>query len=127
MKPEELEKSSDFVGTIRVLAVTRIGSTRHASTGEELPVYQAWVQVVETKKGKSAPGETMIVQWQEIPKKLVGPWRVPYYAGEIVTTHLRLDASGRTYTTTWWNAKGSPTRQGNPDMPARTGEVIVAK
>jgi hypothetical protein len=68
------------------------------------------------------------VQWQDTPKGLVGPWKVAYFPGEEVATHLKWDADRRVYTTTWWNAKGKPTKQADTDkLPTQPGSVLMMK
>jgi hypothetical protein len=127
LKPEELEQRSDFIGTVKVLAVTCTSIAKDPRTGEDLPNYQAWLQVVETKKGKAMPGDTLVVSWRAISKKLVGAWSVSYAAGETVSTHLQWVEGGRSYTTTWWNAKGKPISEGNATLPTKVGEIILGK
>jgi hypothetical protein len=127
LSPADLEKQSDVIATVRVLAVTCTGQAPFGQTNERVPTYQAWLQIVEVKKGSVKPHETVVVQWQDIPKTLIGPWKVEYWPGEEARTHLRWDADRHVYATTWWNAKGKPTRPAEvAELPGKPGQVITA-
>jgi hypothetical protein len=125
----ELDERSDVIATVRVLAVACTGETEMVNVRESLPVYQAWLQVVRATKGPVKPRETLLVQWHDVPKSgIVGPWKVAYFPGEEVRTHLKWDAKQRVYATTWWNAKGQPTRKADvTELPGRPGRTVQAK
>src|SRR6516162_1238829 len=74
MSAEDLEKNSDVVATVRVLAVVCTGQAPYGKTTEQTTTYQAWLQVVSVKKGDVKENQTLLVEWQDVPKKLVGPW-----------------------------------------------------
>ena len=88
LSAQELDERSDFVGTVRVLGVTCIGTVEAPGNKEQVLAWQAWLQVAATKKGSPEPNETLLVQWQGIPKMLIGPWKVDYFPGEEAATHL---------------------------------------
>jgi hypothetical protein len=126
MSESDLDKNSDVIATVRVLAVACTG--RADSGREKVHVYQAWLSVVKATKGAARTGETVLVQWQDVPKNVVGPWKVEYFPGEEVVTHLKWDAEKRVYTTTWWNAKGKPTKPADFDkLPPQPGQVLTMK
>lgn len=128
MSEEELDKASDVVATVRVLAVVRIDDMPFDKTRETVRTYQAWLQLVQPKKGNIKAGETLLVQWHDTPKNLIGPWKVEYHPGEEVLTHLKWNATQRSYVSTWWNAKGKPVHAADSaQLPERVGEVIAAK
>src|SRR5258708_5132018 len=104
MSPADLEKNSDVIATVKVRSVTCTGEVE--ARGGKVLAYQAKLEVVEVKKGTVKPGDVLTVEWQDIPKGLVGPWKVDYFPGEKVATHLKYDAEKKAYATTWWNAKG---------------------
>ena len=126
--PEEVERESDVIAKVRVLAVVCTGDAVFPDTEARSPTYQAWLQVLKVRKGAVREGQTVLVGWQDIPKTVLGPWKVDYFSGEEVVTHLKWDATRRAYVTTWLNAKGKPTRP--PDvrsLPARAGQISVAE
>jgi hypothetical protein len=128
MSARELEEKSDVIATIRVLGVACTGYITDDKTKEKLPTYQAWVQVVKVKKGDVKPGETILIQWKDIPKGLLGPWKVEYLPGEEVQTHLRWSEKRQDYASVWWNAKGEPTRPAEvKKLPEKQGEAVIAK
>jgi hypothetical protein len=52
---------------------------------------------------------------------------VRYYSGEEVWTHLKREAQGSGFVTTWWNAKGEPVQPPDTiELPTRPGEVVRA-
>src|SRR5918992_2527260 len=108
MSPEQLESASDLVATVRVLGV--VCADAEARDGERLGRYQAWLRIVDLTKGSVRAGESVLVQWSDVPRRLVGAWTVAYYPGEELLTHLKWDAAQHVYVTTWWNAKGRPRR-----------------
>lgn len=125
---EKLAEESDVIATVRVLAVTCTGEITQQGTGEKLPTYQAWLQVLKATKGPARVHDTLLVSWHDISKKLIGPWTVAYYPGEEVTTHLKWNAEQRTYTTTWWNAKGEALKPADTTaLPRKSGTVVTAR
>ena len=83
-------------------------------------------ETVEVKKGEIKPGETILVTWRAIPKKIVGPWTVNYYPGEEVLTHLVKNSGGVSYNSTWWNAKGDDLKaRATTDLPTKPGQSIL--
>ena len=51
-----------------------------------------------------------------------------YLPGEEVPTYLKWNADQKAYHTTWWNAKGKPTRAATADkLPEKDGQVVIAK
>ena len=123
MSEQELTDKSDLVALVRVLAVTCTSITTDEATGEELPGYLAQLKVVEVKKGDAKPGEVVLVTWRAIPKNVDGPWTVYYYPGEMVWTHL-VGKDG-SYTTTWWNGRGTVVSKAVIDtLPTTPGETV---
>ena len=94
MFEQELMEKSDLVAVVQVLSVTCTAVTKDERTGEDLTHYLAQVKIIEVKKGEIKPGETILVTWRAIPKKIVGPWTVNYYPGEEVLTHLVKNSGG---------------------------------
>jgi hypothetical protein len=125
MSPADLEKNSDVIATVKVRSVTCTKEVE--ARGGKVLAYQAQLEVVEVKKGTVKPGDVLTVEWQDIPKGLVGPWKVDYFAGEKVTTHLKYDAEKKVYATTWWNAKGKSETNVEMKLPAKPGETISAE
>lgn len=126
--PKELRKNSDVIATVRVLAVLCLGERPFPHPGKKTPYYQAWLQVITATKGPQKPGETLIVEWQEVPQGLIGPWAVSYLPGEEVTTHLKWNESRRAYTTTWWNAKGAPSKPSTyKELSTKPGTLMLPK
>src|SRR4029077_7419777 len=77
MSPEELEQKSDVVATVRVLAVACAGEVKPPGSKENVPQYQAWLQVVSATKGSVKPKQTLLVEWHDLPRPmLLGPWKV---------------------------------------------------
>lgn len=127
MSPADLEKNSDFVGTIKVLNVVCVGPMPYRGKGPETNAYQACLQVQKVEKGKVPVNATVLVQWQSIPPRLLGPWAVAYYPGAVVRTHLKWNDNARVYDTTWWNAVTDRIEQPkNQTLPNQPGEVAVA-
>ena len=126
-----LEKESDFVGKVRVLTVVCTGEVEVGKPGKDkfkVLAYQGLLQVVEVKKGTVKVNEALLVRWQELPKGLVGGWRVAYYPGEEAATHLKWNTEHKAYDTTWWNAKGKPTKEADvKTLPEKIGAFSVAK
>jgi hypothetical protein len=127
MSDADLQKNSDVIASVRVLAVACTGQV--STTRDKVPTYQAWLSIVKATKGAVKERETVLVQWQDVPKGIVGPWKVEYFPGEEVTTYLKWDAEKRVYTTTWWNAKGKPTRPADFEekLPTQPGMVLTMK
>ncbi len=125
---EEVAKESDFIGTVRVLAVACTGEAPFPDTEASSQTYQAWLQVVSVKKGAVKANQTLLVSWQDVPKTVMGPWKVEYFPGEEVETKLKWNAARKMYESTWHNAKGKASRV--PDtkkLPVKAGEVAAAK
>jgi hypothetical protein len=126
MSPADLEKNSDVIATVRVLGVTCIGTAGAAP--REVPVYQAWLSILKLEKGAVKEQQTVLVQWKDTPKGLIGGWKVEYFPGEEVKTYLKWDAEQKVYTTTWWNAKGKPTKPADVNkLPTEAGAVLMMK
>jgi hypothetical protein len=126
MSVAELDKNSDVIATVRVLAVACTGQADRGN--QKVFVDQAWLSVVKPTKGPVEARETVLVQWRDVPKDVVGPRKVEYFPGEEVVTHLKWHAEKRVYETTWWNAKGKPTKPADFDrLPPRPGLVLTMK
>ncbi len=126
MSAADLVKKSDVIATVRVLGVACTRTEMLQRTGEALPVWQAWVQIVEVDKGSCKKGDTLLIEWKDISRKLLGPWKVDYFPGEVVQTHLHWNPEQRVYTTTWWNAKNKPIEKAPANvLPRKPGEVLV--
>jgi hypothetical protein len=128
LSPEELEKQSDVVAGVRVLAVTCVAQEPDKANKQTLSTYQAWLQIVSVKKGEVKENETVLVTWKEIPKGPIGAAPpVVYLPGEEVMTHLKWDEKQRLYTSTYYNAKGTPTKPADGKLPEKVGEVSTAR
>ena len=126
MSEQELMEKSDLVAVVRILSVICTAVTKDEGTGEDLPHYMAQVKIIEVKKGEVKPGETILLTWRAIPKKIVGPWTVNYYPGEEVLTHLVKNSGGVSYNSTWWNAKGDDLKApATTDLPTKPGQSIL--
>src|SRR4051812_38588309 len=73
MFESDLDKNSDVIASVRVLAVASTGTAGGGAA--KVPVCQAWLLVVKPTKGPVKERETVLVQWQDVPKNLVGPWK----------------------------------------------------
>ncbi|MBI4248285.1 MAG: hypothetical protein HY611_02190 [Elusimicrobia bacterium] len=93
--PEEIEKDSDIIGTVRVLAATCV----EAVPAKEIKEYrfQAWLQVVKLVKGSVKAGETVLVGWSEWSEPLVGNVPDPFLPGEEIQARLKWNDAGRIY------------------------------
>lgn len=128
MSSEELYENSDVVARVRVVAVTCMGVATDDTTGENLPFYNAELEVLEVTKGKIAPGDILRVRFRSLPTGIVGPWSVYYYPGEEVVTHLQRDDGGTSYETTWWNARGETLHEADTtDLPTEIGATVRAR
>jgi hypothetical protein len=105
MSKSELLQKSDLVALVRILSVTCTGVSEDERSGEELPSWRAEAELVQIIKGEEAMGDDIAITFHAIPRGVLGPWTVYYYPGEMVWTHLI--GKDRTYTTTWWNGRGS--------------------
>jgi hypothetical protein len=125
LSPEELEKQSDAIVTVRVLGVACTGQAP-APRGKTVPTYQAWLLVLDVKKGTLKKDETILVHWRELPRGLIGGAPpVRYYPGEEVLTHLKWDAGRRQYGSTFYNAKGKPIKMpATQRLPEKPGDII---
>jgi hypothetical protein len=123
MPESELLSKSDLVALIRVLSVTCTGVSKDQQTGEDLPSYSATAELMYVTKGEEMMGHDITIAFQAIPFGLLGPWTVFYYPGEMVYTHLvRKDGS---YTTTWWNGRGSVVSKALiTELPTKPGDTV---
>ena len=125
MTKSELLQKSDLVALVRVLSVTCVSLTKDESTGEELPNYEANAELMYVTKGEEMMGQDITITFHAIPDGVAGPWTVYYYPGEMVWTHL-VGRDG-TYTTTWWNGRGTVVSKAViielPTTPGETAEV----
>jgi hypothetical protein len=122
MSDSDLLLKSDLVALVRVLAVTCTAVTKDKRTGEDLPSYNAKVELIEVIKGDEPKGSDVDITFHAIPKGLLGAWSVFYYPGEMVWTHLvkKDDA----YTTTWWNGRGNVIEKAvTTELPTKPGET----
>jgi hypothetical protein len=131
MTPAELEKNSDVVARVRVLAVACTGRVENKRTGQMLPSYQAWLKFLKVKKGGVKENQTVLVFWNEVPTGprvgIGGAPPVRYYPGEEVLTHLKWQANLKMYGSTYYNARGKPDKStGKVKLPTRPGEVLIA-
>ncbi|MEG6508346.1 hypothetical protein V6C03_05125 [Methyloligella sp. 2.7D] len=104
LSEETLTEKSDLVALIRINKVECVGATVDLRHLKPLLAYQAQAEIVEVKKGDKAPGDIVIIEFNELPEDEPGPYDVLYYPGEEVWTHLI--ARGPNYRSTWWNARG---------------------
>jgi hypothetical protein len=126
MSDQELLDKSDLVAVVQVLSVTCTTVTKDDATGEDLPGYLAKMKLIDVKKGDAKPGEEVLVTWRAVPTKIVGPWTVNYYPGEVVETHLTKRSGGVAYASTWWNAKGEDvTKPSSTALPSTPGESVT--
>lgn len=125
MSEEKLMSESDLVALLRIEEVTAIGATVEMPVMKPLMAYQAKAEVVEVKKGDAKPGDTVTIEFNEIPEGVMTAYSAVYYPGEEVWTHLR--TRGPNYRNTWWNTRGklvtpSPIRQ----LPQAPGQTVTA-
>ena len=124
MSKEELLAKSDLVALVWVKSVTCVSVTKDERTGEELPSYSAQAELMEVIKGEEVKGDTVTITFAAIPTGLLGPWTVYYYPGELVWTHL-VGKDG-TYTTTWWNGRGTLISKAViTELPTKPGETVA--
>ncbi|MBY0229756.1 MAG: hypothetical protein K2W96_10790 [Gemmataceae bacterium] len=72
--------------------------------------------------------ETLLVAWQDVPKTVMGPWKVEYYPGEKVETKLKWIAARKVYESTWREVKGKATRAADTrTLPIKPGEIVAPK
>jgi hypothetical protein len=123
MSKEELLLKSDLVALVRIKSVTCVSVTKDERTGERLPSWSAQAELIEVIKGEEVKGDTVELTFHAIPTGLLGPWTVYYYPGEMVFTHL-VGKDG-TYTTTWWNGRGTLVSKAVIDeLPTTPGETV---
>jgi hypothetical protein len=123
MSKQELLAKSDLVALVRILSVTCAAVTKDDRTGEDLPSYTANAELIEVIKGDEPKGGDVTLTFHAIPKGLLGPWSVFYYPGEMVWTHLVKEDG--TYTTTWWNGRGTVVEQAlTTELPTTPGETV---
>jgi hypothetical protein len=122
MSNSDLLLKSDLVALVRVLAVTCTAVTKDKRTGEDLPSYNAKVELIEVIKGEEPKGNDVDITFHANPKGLLGAWSVYYYPGEMVWTHLvKKDGA---YTTTWWNGRGNVVEKAvTTELPTKPGET----
>ena len=129
MSKEELLANSDLVALVWIKSVTCVAVTKDERTGEDLPSYSARAELMEVIKGEEVKGDTVNITFQAVPTGLLGPWTVRYYPGELVWTHL-VGKDG-TYTTTWWNGRGTLVSKAVitelPTTPGQTVEIPKGK
>jgi hypothetical protein len=126
MSDQELMDKSDLVAVVRVLSVSCTTVTKDENTGEDLPAYLAKLKLVDVKKGDAKAGDEVLVTWRAVPTKMLGPWTVNYYPGEVVLTHLTKRSGGASYASTWWNAKGEDQKApDSTELPTTPGETLV--
>jgi len=124
MSGEELLAKSDLVALVRVISVTCLSVSKDERTGEPLRSYSANVELIEVIKGDEPKGTDIDITFHDLPKKIVGPWSVFYYPGEMVWTHLVKD--GDAYTTTWWNGRGEEVHKAViTELPTKPGETVA--
>jgi hypothetical protein len=115
MSPEELFAASDLVALVRVLSVTCVAIVHHGR--EDLRRYTAELGLLRVRKGNDRRYDVVTVQWEEIPRELLGPWCVPYYAGGKGWTHLQ--GQDGFYETTWWNGANNWRHPGKQKLPKK--------
>ena len=123
MSKEELLANSDLVALVWIKSVTCVAVTKDERTGEDLPSYSARAELMEVIKGEEVKGDTVNITFQAVPTGLLGPWTVRYYPGELVWTHL-VGKDG-TYTTTWWNGRGTLVSKAViTELPTTPGQTV---
>ena len=123
MSKEELLAKSDLVALVWIKSVTCVAVTKDERTGEDLPSYSARAELMEVIKGEEVKGDTVNITFQAVPTGLLGPWTVYYYPGELVWTHL-VGKDG-TYTTTWWNGRGTLVSKAViTELPTTPGQTV---
>ncbi len=123
MSKEELLAKSDLVALVWIKSVTCVSVTKDKRTGEDLPSYSAQAELMEVIKGEDVKGDTVTLTFHAVPTGLLGPWTVYYYPGELVWTHL-VGQDG-TYTTTWWNGRGTLVSKAVIDeLPTTPGKTV---
>jgi hypothetical protein len=123
MSKEELLAKSDLVALVWIKSVTCVAVTKDERTGEDLPSYSARAELMEVIKGEEVKGDTVDITFQAVPTGLLGPWTVYYYPGELVWTHL-VGKDG-TYTTTWWNGRGTLVSKAViTELPTTPGQTV---
>ena len=123
MSKEELLLKSDLVALVRIKSVTCVSVTKDERSGEELPSWNAEAELIEVIKGEHVKGDTVTINFHAILTGLLGPWTVYYYPGEMVWTHL-VGKDG-SYTTTWWNGRGTVVSKAVIDtLPTTPGETV---
>ncbi|CAL7960032.1 conserved hypothetical protein [Alphaproteobacteria bacterium] len=121
LSERELFAQSDLVADLKVIGVVRIEDCTTVFK-EDVPAYQAWAQVLVAQKGDIKPDNTIIICWQDIPHKAVGPWKVEVLPGEVALMHLKWNNAKRCYTATHWNAKITKTNS-SVALPKNIGDV----
>jgi hypothetical protein len=114
----EMLAASELVALVRVLSATCVAvfHERH----EELRRYSAALGILRVRKGSHRRYDTINVRWQDVPRRVLGPWIVPYYPGDKGWTYLT--RFGDAYTATWINAADEMDRRGGrlPIIPMQT-------
>ena len=123
MSKEELLANSGLVALVWIKSVTCVAVTKDERTGEDLPSYSARAELMEVIKGEEVKGDTVNITFQAVPTGLLGPWTVRYYPGELVWTHLVVKDG--TYTTTWWNGRGTLVSKAViTELPTTPGQTV---
>jgi hypothetical protein len=118
MSPAELFAASDLVALVRVLSVTCVAIIHGR---EDLRRYTAELGVLKPRKGELRRYDIVEVQWEEIPRDVLGPWSVAYHPGGKGWTHLVWQDG--ICGTTWWNAADDWSRRGARKLPQQVMET----
>ena len=105
MSTEDLIKSSDFVGEVKVLGIIRVSDDK-SKYAESVAQHNAWLQIISVQKGFYNRLDTILYCWTEIPKPpFVGAWYIAFEKHEKSLIYLQWNESRHCYTATSWNAK----------------------
>lgn len=116
-------EESAIAALVRVVSVTCVSVGKDPHTGDPQPSYSAKLELLDVKKGREKPGDSVTVNFTETPKGIVGPWTVFYYPGEEVWTYLK--GTPGSYETTWWNARSQPIKNAEiTALPMTPGETV---
>ena len=128
LSAEELQKRSDVVAVVRVLAVTCTAQAPDAETKQPLRTFQAWLQVVRVDKGNAKPDETITLEWRETPKGGFADGATPFFPGEEVKTYLKWIGDRRLFEVAGVGGLKEPIRPADiQKLPEKPGQVLVAK
>jgi hypothetical protein len=127
MTQQQLDEQSDLVALIEIQSVTCIGALPDFQTKQVLLSYEAKAKLLKVKKGDKKPGDVIAIDFNQLPKGLLGPWTVYYYPGEAVWTHLTRAQPREAYISTWWNARGELVHPATiRQLPKKPGQTIEA-